>query len=225
MSRGDRSDKIPELVIKGIRSAFRRYQRWSLGEKWLHHAPELFVSVEIAHRVMEGLSNCRVDMEASVRQALQSAGAKRRGAPKKAQRTNGRYDILVSRKSGLPWCAIEVKSPVWGVSKGLVDDMERIANVISHRSHSSSLSCGAVAFYCDCAIPKRKHPSARAALASLAAQAEARATEICKRFDGMRVEMHKSPFFAGDDGDGWQAFCLFFRMRRSRRSIVVDGPA
>lgn len=217
MSRGDRSEQIPRLVVGGITSAFRRYQRWTLGEKWLGHAPELFVSVEIASHVREGLSNCRVDMEASVREASRNARSNARGRPLNAQRFNGRYDILVSRKNGQPWCAIEVKSPVWSVSSGLVSDIERITSAISHRSRGSSLSCGAVAFYSGFAKPQRKNKTAQDALDALGANAEAAAKRAANEFTDMSFKLHQSKFKPGDEDDGWQAFCLFFQMRKRRK--------
>lgn len=213
MSRGDRSDKIPNAILAGITDAFKTYERWTLNDRWLNEAPELFVSVEIARRLKKSFPSGHIDMETSVRGALSNAGAKTRGRPRTSERRGGRFDILLSRKNMKPWCAVEIKSPIWSVNC-LESDIKRVCGVIRHRNNGSSLSCGAVAFYSDYPKPARKHASAKKALQSLGERAEALAKELVGKDDRLTARLFTSPFHKGNDDDGWQAFCLFFQMRK-----------
>lgn len=217
MSRGDRSADIPSAILAGIANASNTYRRWTLEDKWLCDAPELLVSAEIARKLKARFPEDSVDMEASVQQALSSAGASSRGRPREAERRHGRFDILLSRKSRHPWCAIEVKSPVGDASGVLAKDIERIRDVIQYRGkNGSSLSCGAVAFYSDRDKPKRRYPNAQRALEALGESSLELANTLIGGRVGITVTLHRSRFHRGNNDDGWQAFCLFFTMKRSR---------
>lgn len=217
MSRGYGARQISALLVQGIEDAFHLYHDWTLEEQWLWVAPELFVSVAIARRIRKGMPQCHLDMECSVREVLRNAGCATRGRPRGSERRNGRFDIVISRQNGDPWCAIEVKSPIWNNPNVLKSDIQRVRDVVRHRgSGTSTISCGAVAFYADTAKPKKGATTARKKLIDQGKKSLQLAKKLIKDHPGMTVQLHQSRCHKGTDGDAWQAFCLLFKMKKTR---------
>lgn len=215
MSRGDPTSAIPNLVLKGIDRAFKTYLKWTFGDSWLSEAPEHFVTSEVAQHLFANLKHPYLNLEYSVKDALKDAGSKRRGRPRKTQRSRGRFDILLSRASGDPWCAIELKSPIWFATQ-LLSDIRRLRDVVGHRIHDATISCGALGFYADKGRPQRKHATAKASLESLRNSV----TDLVRdelRGSGLTWRVLASRFRSGDDGDGRQAFCVFIKARKPRK--------
>lgn len=227
MSRGARSDILPAAIIHGIEAAEKLYSSLTCGHGWLGEAPEYLVTIEVARSLGKRLGTRWINLEYGVRQALRDAGSTRRGRPKEVQRTRGRYDILLSRKGGDPWCVVEVKSPVWSVSV-LEQDIRRICATLGHREHGATISCAALAFYSDRGPPRRKHSSAKSWLRSLAPRAEQKMRDIVEHGQnqgrlpsGISVKVHSGRFHKSGD-EGWQAFCAFFRITKPRRKSTEE---
>ncbi len=212
MSRGERSDKIPRLVLAGIEQAFKTYNKWTLGDSWLWEAPEYLITVEVAKQLFDKLTYRYINLEFSVKDALEDAGAIRRGRPKKALRRNGRFDILLSHSSGNPWCAIEIKSRIWSPKTHLSADIVRLRDTVLRRHRGSTLRCAALGFYSERAKPQRKHNSAKDSLDSLADSTDKLARQLLKG-SNLTCKIHKK-FKSGDHDDGRQAYCLFIEARK-----------
>lgn len=222
MSRGSPSDEIPLLIVKGIEQAQKMYSLWSSDERWLDDAPEFFVSVKIAEQLFKKLQ-CPVRMEYPVKKSNDS---RKPGRKRNTLRIKGRFDILVSRKSVIsqrtgerkPWCPIEVKSPVWSVSKGLVCDIERIRDKVAERHHEGGVSCGAIAFYSS-VMPRNKDVSPSEALDELQRKIDkAVKSTLGVKSDELSYKIYKSKLHEGDYGNGWRAYCIFIKARKARAS-------
>jgi hypothetical protein len=219
MSTTDAESRLTPLIHKGIGNARRLYESLTNERGWLSEAPEYLITVEIARVLGKHLKNRHVNMECSVREAMLDAGSTRKGRPRTTHRRNGRFDILLSRKGGKPWCIIEVKSPAM-TRKVLTNDIKRIRDTLIHRkTHGSSISCAALAFYTDRDEKDRK--SWKEQLDFLKSASESLANELLNQRteDRGKVKVRVSAGRkVGDDSTGSQSFCLFFAARRPRAS-------
>lgn len=202
MSRGERAADIPKLVLKGVARAFKVYESWTRGH-WLWYAPEYLITVEVARSLAGGLTSRMVELEYSVKDALSEAGATHIGRPRKALRGDGKYDIVLSRKSGTPWFIIEIKR-TWNHTS-LRPDIQRIH--ASLLSKDINLYGGILAFYVELSDKTRKTAVER--ISHVAAGAAALAKEVCK--DEIKAKLIKGNLeYSEKDKAGYQAFCLVF---------------
>lgn len=211
--------RLTPLIHRGISNARRMYGSLTNRRGWLSEAPEYLITVEIARVLGESLKRRHVNMEFSVREAMLEAGSTRRGRPRETHRNNGRFDILLSRKGGRPWCIIEVKSPAM-TRNVLTNDIRRIRDTLIHRqTHESSISCAALAFYTDRDSKKQRPWNVQ--LEYLKEKSESLAKELLdeRAKDRGKVTVRvSSGRMVGDRNTGSQSFCLFFVARRRRRS-------
>ena len=87
----------------------------------MNYAPEYFVTVHISQALHAGLEHKTIFLESSVNEVITDSGSTKKGRQKKDLRSNGRFDIYLTRKNQTPWCPIEVKSPVWTWTKCIQD--------------------------------------------------------------------------------------------------------
>jgi hypothetical protein len=92
---------------------------------------------------------------------LEDADAKALGAPKKALRKNGRFDVVVWWGEGYqPRAVIEVKNHVWSYAN-ISKDVERIESVLQRNKENSSFQFGLIACYASAVDNGRSHASAQ----------------------------------------------------------------
>jgi hypothetical protein len=205
MSRGERTADVPVLIIDGVERAFKLYKSWTRGH-WLWYAPEYLITIEVARSLADGLKSRMIELEYSVKAALSEAGATHIGRPRKALRGNGRYDIVLSRKSGAPWFVIEIKR----VSNhtNLRADIERIHATLLSRD--AKIQGGVLAFYVELEDKTRKTAADR--IKFVADGAVSLAEKVCG--GTFKVQLFEGKLnHSAKDRAGYQAFCLVFSRR------------
>ena len=214
MSRGHNSKDIAKLAISGVEKAAAEFSRMSDG-LWLNSAPEYFVTTHVAQALHSKLEKKTILLEYSVNEALKESGSTKPGKSKKELRRNGRFDILLTRRNYDPWCALEVKSPVWTSTK-CIQDMKRLRETLEHRKHNSTLRCGAMVFYSDWAKPQKKHQTVEDAVEAFDERFEVNLLKFFPKTSGFTYTLEKGKIRKGKSGDAWRAYCLFVEMRKTR---------
>ena len=144
-------------VQEGIVEAYASYMEMS--GLTLYDAPEYFLTVAIAKKI-KSLGNCWVTLEDNVHSTLGHANSKYIGRPRAGIRRNGRFDIVLWLKKGLPRAIIEVKHPLYQPIDVFVKDIERLRDVIvTSRRATGTFEFGCLGFWMDAANPHRKHNS------------------------------------------------------------------
>jgi hypothetical protein len=138
--------RIADAVILGMREASAQYR--SMTGNGLKDAPEYFVTTCIAQELHKEFYKAKKEsgvlLEHPVKSGLTDAGSKKPGNRAKDERSDGRFDILLTADEHC-WCAIEVKNAhTWAAS---ISDMKRLRRVLLHFLHKSKISCGAIAIY------------------------------------------------------------------------------
>lgn len=112
--------EIEELLLKGVKKAFRTYSNYTGG--WgLGFAPESFIQFSIAQTVAKKIPY--VTFEDTVDSILFNADAERRG-PKPRSSSKGRVDLILWWAKDKPRVLVEVKK-TWGVT-GINEDADRL---------------------------------------------------------------------------------------------------
>lgn len=154
---------IVDAVQEGILEASALWSRMT-GE-WLWVAPEHFVSNLVAQRIYKVLSDRTggwVALEWQVRRTLEDALTKPlRGRPHGRLRKNGRSDIVVFRKDGLPRGAVEIKHRYNSFASTLESDIERLIQVVRTRGDGSTVPLGIMGLYLEVGDPERRYGDAR----------------------------------------------------------------
>jgi hypothetical protein len=138
-------DEILEACVNGICKSFDKYLEWSGGE-WLWHAPEYFLTVNIANELWAiDKTSKYITLEDNVRKTLTVADAKIKGKLSKQIRPNGRSDIVLWWGNGQPRGIIEVKHAIYNF-EALKEDIDRILGILKQ---DSKIEFGITTFYID----------------------------------------------------------------------------
>lgn len=151
-----RAKKIIKAALDGVIESQREYEGWS--NEWLWMAPEYLTTVFVGKTIADAIGGKQLTLEHGTRSAMKDAGAAGRGKLHREIRENGRFDLLVWNREGLPTVPIEVKVQVTNAQTVLAD-VNRIAKVISRKQECSSFQFGMVVYYislCDDKSGKRK---------------------------------------------------------------------
>lgn len=154
---------VRSSVLKGIENAYATYNQ--MANEPLHRAPEFLLATHIAEQLEKKASPCWVTLESSIKEVLQTAGAKANGRSAKVVSYKGRFDVVLwYRIKGKPRAVIEVKHPLNVASASRIDkDVERICRVVStSKAKGGSLKFGIFAFFTRSAEPKAKDKNATA---------------------------------------------------------------
>lgn len=170
MSAGFSTTKVPNLVIKGIGSAFRKWEDMSGGE-WLRTAPEYLVTAQVAEELRKAIPSTKrtIWLEHGVATALKQAGGKQPGRVAELLRIDGRMDIVLAHANQKPRTVIEIKCPLWHPNTagpgGPRADLHRICRSLLHGRDGTQLYNGVLGIFTSTA-PPRKGPdlTARARL-------------------------------------------------------------
>lgn len=148
MGRQISKQNLWRSVLGGIKDAQRAHA--SMSNRRFGQEPEYWVTSMVARRLAKNAPGCGVELEATVREVLEAAGAKKQGRPSAALRIGGRFDIVLwwkSKKS--PRALIEMKHPVRKGDIGKVTtDVHRILEALRRGTETRLLDWGCVAFYC-----------------------------------------------------------------------------
>ena len=135
-------EEIASQALRGIESAFRKYERMS-GGYWLSYAPECYIQAEIANALAK---KCPiVTLEDNVGEILKNSGADRRGAKPRGSRW-GRVDIVVWWKNDSPRTLMEVKKITSATV--LNDDAKRLRRLLKKKD-TGSFAEGLLVGYAD----------------------------------------------------------------------------
>ncbi|MFA6018919.1 MAG: hypothetical protein WC722_01560, partial [Rhodospirillales bacterium] len=131
MKKGpDRSRDIVNAIIKGSERSFKEFQHLSGGD-WLEHAPEYFLVVS-AGNAIRNFQSTNLLFEGHVSNVRKSSRAIRHGRAAKGERRNGRFDIVLYRADDKPCGVVEIKSPIFCLSRSqIIPDMERLCHILS----------------------------------------------------------------------------------------------
>ena len=150
MSRGINSKTIAPIVLSGMQSAAKSWN--DLHGTSALKAPEYWFTVTVAQKLQKNLDSEKkwIRLESRVKEVVSGSGAKRRGAPKKGLRRNGRCDLIVERANEKPFAAIEIKSRTTTMKSGLGKDAARLLSLLSTNGvASNSISICCLALYAE----------------------------------------------------------------------------
>jgi hypothetical protein len=202
VSRAISKAQCAQAVIKGIEDAHRNYEKWS-GD-WLWQGPEYLINTHVAERLASLDGTCYVTLESRVKEMLKVAGVSSAGAPKKALRRNGRFDIVLWWANGTPRAVIEAKNGVWSFAN-IEHDVARVAAAVSKLRTKSQIHFGAVAFYTSAKSNNRSD-----ATKQLASLNNTLLTKT-KGSVGDSIKIHQVPSkIHAVGGDAWTATCYIF---------------
>lgn len=142
MSRGIHRGEIPEITLRGMRSAVKHWK--SMYGTWADEAAEYWFTVAVAHQLQRQLDGSKnwIRLEANVVETIRLSGHLRPGRRRATLRENGRCDIVVTRANQKPFAAIEVKSPTYSYSAPVRRDVERLRDLLTcNRESSISIAC------------------------------------------------------------------------------------
>jgi|APTNR8051073442_1049403.scaffolds.fasta_scaffold14180_1 hypothetical protein len=136
--------KIIKAALDGVIEAQREYEAWS--DEWLWMAPEYLTTVFVGKKIADAIGGKQLTLEHGTRSAMKDAGAKGRGKLHRKIRENGRFDLLVWNREGLPIVPVEIKVQVTNAKK-ILADVSRIEKVICRKQECSSFEFGMVVYY------------------------------------------------------------------------------
>ena len=136
--------EIVSAAIEGVIAAQKAYAEWS--DEWLWMAPEYLTTVYVGMKLAETVGKNQVTLEHGTRSAMKDAGAKGRGNLHRSIGGNGRFDILLWTKDGMPKAPIEIKVQVTN-SRKIMADVQRIEKVLIRKKDTSSFSFGMIVYY------------------------------------------------------------------------------
>lgn len=168
-------DLINAMILGGEKavSDFRHIS----GGEWFDEAPEYFLTTYIASQLGD-LDSTFTLLEVSVDLTRKQAGASCLGRPAGHERRNGRFDIVIYWSNDNPRGAVEIKSPIWSVTKEVIHpDVHELCAALS-ANNDSSLQFMAFLYYASVSKPKRKHDNASQRLRDLISRIEAEAKEL-----------------------------------------------
>lgn len=208
-SAPDKGHDLIDALIKGGEKAVRDFSSISGGE-WFDEAPEYFLTAYVAAE-LKNFEKTTALLEVSVSQCRKEAGATRRGRPAKAERRNGRYDVVAYWANGLPRGAIEVKSPIWVNDQArLLPDFTRLCLTLNANQNGSFQFCAFV-FYASVSDPEQGYDNASQRLRDLISRIEGTALDVAKE-NGVRRTMRSSAIRRGksDKDRTWCIGCIIF---------------
>ena len=135
-------DEILDSCIKGIKTSFDEYSKWS-GDELLCNAPEYLLTVNIAKSLWKIDKSKFITLEDSIRKTVKTAGAKVYKKDIEKIRVDGRSDIILWWAKGTPRGIIEVKNCVFNFNH-IKDDLKRIIGILKKKS---DIELGVITFY------------------------------------------------------------------------------
>lgn len=214
----DKGNDLVDALIKGGEKAVRDFSSISGGE-WFDEAPEYFLTTYIASE-LKNLEKTTALLEVSVSQCRKEAGATRRGRPAKAERRNGRYDVVAYWANGSPRGAIEVKSPIWVNDQArLMPDFTRLCLTLNANQSATFQFCAFV-FYASVSDPENGYDNASKRLRELVSRIEETALDVAKE-NGVRKTLKSGAIRRGkNEGDGaWCIACITFTNKGGESSF------
>lgn len=214
----DRGHDLIDALIRGGEKAVNDFSCISGGE-WFDEAPEYFLTTYVATG-LKNFEKTNLLLEVSVNQCRREAGAIRRGRPAKAERRNGRYDVVAYWANGLPRGAIEVKSPIWVNDRArLQPDFTRLCLTLNANQNGAFQFCAFV-FYASVPNPEQRYDNASQRLRDLVSRIEGTALDVAKE-NGVRRTMRAGAIRRGkNDGDGaWCIGCVIFSNKGGENSF------
>lgn len=138
-------NEVVNATLRGIEKSYFEYKSWS-DDEWLWHAPEYFLTVNIAKEIWDVNGSKYITLEDNIKDTMHSAEAKINGKLSQYMRSNGRADIVLWWGSkGTPRAIIEVKHRVYKFAN-IQEDLDRIIEVLKKESH---LQFAMTTFYID----------------------------------------------------------------------------
>ena len=135
-------NNIVECVNSGIRRAVRD-QLGLTGDLEMSWGPEYFITSSIA-RELKKLASAKIVLEEKMKDSFEYPKGRK---PSWFSPTN-RFDIVVRKSNGRPAAAIEVKNRVYGVSKNITEDIERLSGAVNKNvGDAPAFQVGIFAFY------------------------------------------------------------------------------
>ena len=130
--------KIIEALHSGVRTASKRYARWS-GGLTLAKSPEYFVLVEIARKIERSLGDSeRLRLEMQYTEVLTGADfVQGPGRPLASIGGTTRADLVLLKKNGQPTCVVEVKKDP--TTAGLERDLSRLSDIVYACRHKDGI--------------------------------------------------------------------------------------
>jgi hypothetical protein len=214
----DKGHDLIDALIKGGEKAVRNFSSISGGE-WFDEAPEYFLTTYVASE-LKNFEKTTALLEVSVSQCQKEAEATRRGRPAKAERRNGRYDVVAYWANGFPRGAIEVKSPIWvNDQTRLMPDFTRLCLTLNANQNGTFQFCAFV-FYASVSNPKQEYDNASQRLRDLVSRIEETALEVAKE-NGVRRTMRSGSIRRGknDDDGAWCIGCVIFSNKGGENSF------
>ncbi len=214
MSAASSQISVRDAILKGIENAYSRYDQ--LAGDSLEHAPEYYVTVQIAEALSRGARPCSVTLESNVKRILGEAGAKKPGRYKDVARIRGRFDIVLwYGNTGQPRAVVEVKHPLFVAVEGKINsDVERICWLLARSKEvGGSLRIGYFAFFSFAKPPKQGDSSARARIKRRLQTITSHCKSIANKY-GCSAVLRSGPIHGvGDEGKAWAANTVVFRAR------------
>lgn len=214
MSAASSQLAVRDAILKGIEKAYGRYDR--IAGDSLEHAPEYFVTVQIAEALSKGAQPCSVTLESNVKRILGEAGAKKAGRHKSVARIRGRFDIVLwYGHTDQPRAIVEVKHPLSVAVEGRINsDVERICWLLAQsREVGGSLRIGYFAFFSFARPPKQGDANASARIKRRLQTITSHCKSIAKKY-GCSAVLRSGPIHRiGDEDKAWAANTMVFRSR------------
>ncbi len=193
-------------ILQGIKSGHHKYKFMS-GIDQFYRAPEYFLTCQIADAIRM-TENCTVSLEENIKGVVDEAAIKAVGNVRKGLRKDGRADITV-RWNGNPFAIIEVKHPLYSVTKDFRKDIERIRDLLHTNGRTDgSFELGALAYWIGSDAPKNRDASPKERIERKANELKRKAEELVN--NNCKVEM-KIEIQVEEDNWAWGAGVLVLR--------------
>ena len=209
MAGPDKGFDLINAMIRGGEKAVSEFGYISGGE-WFDEAPEYFLTTYVASSVSSSSSTHSL-LEVSINKSRKRAGAFRRGRPANHERRNGRFDIVVYWAKDTPRGAVEIKSPIWSVTRKLIKpDIDELCSALTARKEST-FQFGAFIYYASVSDPKRIHNNASQRLRDLLIRMDNLAIELANDHGVDCLSKHGT-IHRGENGIGgaWSIAALVF---------------
>lgn len=161
MSRGIPTNRVPEVVVDGIKEAARQW--FEMSGSYLQTAPEYMLTVVVAQQLMADIEAGKrtLFMESRVNSTLKDAGGVKRGKRAVQLRHElGRFDIVLGNRAGVPRVLIELKTRFRYGSRltGAAADLDRMCHSLLH-GNETNIHMGIFAAFVFTKQPARKDSS------------------------------------------------------------------
>lgn len=194
-------DYLPELVIKGIKSARAEYHK--MAGEYTRDFPEYMVTTHVARQLHKKYGNGTVTLETVSDEVL----ARRSGRPHKESKKK-RYDIVLWRKDGYARAAIEIKHQQ--ANKTLV--LNDLARVFRALDAGKEIQVGAIAYCYEPVSYANKRESVKTQRQKAVEYRDDILTQAKRLLRGKGYSVEQSSYTSRGD-DVWVCGCLILKHR------------